>query len=163
MRDQFSEAVVREDNFRDDLTFYIKPESLVEIVRALSENDELDIRFLSDITSLDWYGHEEESGGRFEVIYNLYSLSHKQRLFLKVRLEGGDPVIATLCDLFAGANWMEREVFDLMGIVFEGHPNLTKILTPDDLVGHPLRRDFPLTWEQPVFNWNKDDPPEVIK
>lgn len=163
LQEQFSEAVIREENFRGELVFYVKPDSLVEIIHALHENDELDIKFLSDITSLDWFGHARESGGRFEVIYNLYSLSSKQRLFLKVRLEGDSPAITTLSDLFAGANWLEREVFDLMGIRFDGHPNLTKILTPDDLEGHPLRRDYPLTWEQPVFSWNKDDPPEVIK
>jgi NADH-quinone oxidoreductase subunit C len=58
---------------------------------------------------------------------------------------------------------MEREVWDLFGVNFEGHPEMTKILTPDELEGHPLRKDYPLTWEQPVFSWNKNDPPEVIK
>ncbi|NOY88850.1 MAG: NADH-quinone oxidoreductase subunit C [FCB group bacterium] len=159
----FSEAVIKEDDFRQQQSFYIKPEFLVEICEALLDDDDLDVKFLSDITSLDWLGHEEEKNGRFEVIYNLYSLSHHYRFFIKVRLDGKDPKIGSLTDLWAGANWLECEVFDLMGIYFEGHPHLTKILTPEDLEGHPLRKDFPLTWEQPVFNWNKGQPPEVIK
>jgi NADH-quinone oxidoreductase subunit C len=99
----------------------------------------------------------------FEVIYNLYSLSHRYRFFLKVRLPGDNPTIASLTHLWQGANWLEREVYDLMGIYFEGHPDLSKILTPDELEGHPLRKDYPLTYEMPQFSWNKDQPPEVIK
>ena len=160
---RFGDAIVREDIFRGDQSFYIKPEALMEICQALFGNDQLDVRYLVDITSVDWYGHPEEANGRFEVVYNLYSLKHKFRFFLKVRLPGDNPKISSLTDLFGAANWLEREVWDMMGIEFEGHPDLKRILTPDDFEGHPLRRDFPLTWEQPVFSWNKDDPPEVIK
>ncbi len=160
---RFADAVLKEDNFRNEDSYYIKPDALLEIVQTLYDNDEIDIKFLSDITSLDWLGHEKEKDGRFEVIYNLYSLTHKYRFFLKVLLPSDDPHIDTLTDIYAGANWMEREVFDLMGIKFDGHPDLKKILTADELEGHPLRKDFPLTYEVPRFSWNKDDPPEVIK
>jgi NADH-quinone oxidoreductase subunit C len=163
IRANFADAVVREDNFRNQQSFYIRAEELVHVCRALWEDPELDVRFLSDITSLDWLGHEEEKHGRFEVIYNLYSLRHKYRLFLKVRLGGDNPHIGTLSHIWAGANLMEREVWDMMGIVFDGHPDLTKLLTPDEFEGHPLRKDFPLTYEQPQFSWNKDEPPEVIR
>ena len=160
---RFADAVVKEDNFRNEQSFYIKPQYLVEVCQAILDESELDIRFLSDITSLDWLGHEQEKDGRFEVVYNLYSISHSYRFFIKVRLPEDNPTIGTLTNLWSGADWMEREAFDLMGINFEGHPNLTKILTADELEGHPLRKDFPLTYEEPQFNWNKDDPPEVIK
>ncbi|MFQ5498656.1 MAG: NADH-quinone oxidoreductase subunit C [Candidatus Zixiibacteriota bacterium] len=163
MNDEFGEAVIREDNFRSQQSFYIQPEQLVSICQALLDDPELDVKLLADITSLDWHGHEEEKNGRFEVVHNLYSLSNAYRFFLKVRLSGDNPRIASVSHIWAGANWMEREVWDMMGIVFEGHPNLTKILTPDELEGHPLRRDFPLTYEQPRFSWNKNDPPEVIR
>jgi NADH/F420H2 dehydrogenase subunit C len=163
MKANFADAIIREDDFRQQQSFYVKAEALVDICRALLDEPELDVKFLADITSLDWHGHAEEEAGRFEVIYNLYSLSHKYRFFLKVRLSAETPRVATLTDLWNGANWLEREVWDMMGIEFEGHPDLTKILTPDELEGHPLRRDFPLTWEQPQFSWNKNDPPEVIK
>lgn len=162
LNEHFGDEILGEDNFRDQQSFIIKPGCLMELVTSLYENPELDVKFLADITSVDWYKHAEESKGRFEVIYNLYSLRHSYRFFLKVRLSEDNPHIESLTPLWAGANWMEREVFDLMGITFDGHPDLTKILTADDLVGFPLRRDFPLTWEQPHFTWNKDDPPEVI-
>ena len=80
-----------------------------------------------------------------------------------MRLSAEKPEIQSLTPIWNGANWLEREVWDMMGISFIGHPDMTKILTPDDLEGHPLRRDFPLTWEVPQFSWNKDAPPEVIK
>ncbi len=163
LKSHFPDAVVSEDNFRDQQSFYIQPDQLMSIVQAIVENSDLDTRYLCDITSVDWLEQQEEKGGRFEVVYNFYSLSHKHRFFLKTMLPAEDPEIDSLTPLFNGANWMEREVWDLMGIKFTGHPNLTKILTPDELEGHPLRRDFPLTYEVPQFNWNKDDPPEVIK
>jgi NADH-quinone oxidoreductase subunit C len=163
LQSRFADSILREDDFRKQQSFYIKPEALVPICEALLENLELNVNFLADITSVDWLGHEEEMGGRFEVVYNLYSLTNKYRFFLKVVLPAEDPEIDSLTPLWNGANWMEREVWDMMGIKFTGHPDLTKILTPDDLEGHPLRRDFPLTYEVPKFSWNKNEPPEVIK
>ena len=161
---QCGDALVREETFRGDLSFFVTPEALPDLCQALYDETDLDVRFLKDITSVDWYGHPDEvSKGRFEVVYNLYSLRHKARFFVKVRLPEEKPEVASLTPLFGAANWLEREVWDLMGIVFTGHPDLTKILTPDDLEGHPLRRDYPLTYEQPRFSWNRDDPPEVIK
>ncbi|MEW6411502.1 MAG: NADH-quinone oxidoreductase subunit C [Candidatus Zixiibacteriota bacterium] len=163
LNSRFTEAIIREDNFRGQQSFYIKPEFLVEICQALLDDSQLKINYLSDITSLDWLNHPQEKDGRFEVVYNLYSLANHYRFFIKVRLPGENPRVASLTDLWSAADWMEREVYDLMGVVFEGHPNLTKILTPDELDGHPLRKDYPLTYEQPTFSWNKNDPPEVIK
>ena len=163
LQSRFADSIIREDDFRDQQTFYIKVDALVPICDALLDEDVLDVRFLADITSVDWIGHERESEGRFEVVYNLLSIKHTHRFFLKIHLPSDNPEIASLTHLWEGANWLEREVWDLMGITFTGHPDLTKILTPDDLEGHPLRRDFPLTWEQPRFSWNKDNPPEVIR
>ena len=163
LQEGFPDAILREDNFRQQQSFYITPESLMPMVQALADDTELDVRYLCDITSVDWLGNEEEMGGRFEVIYNLYSLTHCYRFFLKVMVPEDKPEIDSLIPLFSAANWLEREIWDMMGITFVGHPDLTKILTADDLDGHPLRRDFPLTYEQPRFTWNKDDPPEVIK
>lgn len=160
---KFSDSIIREDNFRGEQSFYIKPKSIFPICEALLENDGLDVKFLKDITAVDWLDHPQAENGRFEVIYNLYSLTQKYRFFLKVFLPEENPTITSLTGLWNGANWLEREVYDLFGITFEGHPDLTKILTPDELEGHPLRKDFPLTYEKPQFSWNIDNPPEVIK
>jgi NADH-quinone oxidoreductase subunit C len=162
--EQFGDAVLDHSEFRGDVSYTIKAERLTEICEALQGDARLDVKLLSDITCVDWLGDEqEEKKGRFEVVYNLYSIGHCYRFFLKVRLDTDDLRVSSLVDLWPGANWMEREVWDLFGIEFVGHPQLTKILTPDELEGHPLRKDYPLTWEQPQFSFNKDDPPEVIK
>lgn len=163
LNETFAEHVIGEDSFRNQLTFKIKADGLISICESLYDHEDFSFTFLADITSVDWYGHAEEENGRFEVFYNLYSIANKQRLFLKVRLPGDDPEISSLIGIWRGADWLEREVWDMMGIKFTGHPNLTKILTPDELEGHPLRRDYPLTWEKPQFSHNKDQPPEVIK
>ena len=159
----FKDAVIREDNFRDQQSFYIRKDYLLDICQALLDEQELGVKFLMDICSLDWLGCPEAEEGRFEIIYNFYSLKHKYRFFLKVRLPGDDPEIDSISTLWYCADWLEREVYDLMGIVFTGHPNLTKIVTADDLDGFPLRKDFPLTYEVPQFTFNKDEPPEVIQ
>jgi len=162
MRDNFGDGIVREDDFRGEQSFYIKKEYLVDVLKSLRDEEDLRFELLTDICSLDWLNDPEEAQGRFEVIYNLYSIKNKYRVLIKVRLSGENPEIDTVCELWLTANWLEREIWDLMGIRFSGHPDLTKIVTPDDLEGHPLRKDFPLTYEVPQFSWNKDDPPEVI-
>ncbi len=163
LKDNFSEALIREEEFRGDYSFYIRPEALYGVCEALQNSDDLDVKLLADVTAVDWLDHEKAEEGRFEIVYNLYSLSHQFRFFLKVHLPEESPTIRSLVDLWAGADWLEREVWDLFGIVFDGHPDMTKIVTPDELEGHPLRKDYPLTWEEPRFSWNKDKPPEVIK
>ncbi|UCC43089.1 MAG: NADH-quinone oxidoreductase subunit C [Candidatus Zixiibacteriota bacterium] len=161
LHSNFGDWIISEETFRDQQSIFIKPEALSPICRSLLEDETLGIRFLSDITSVDWLGHAREKDGRFEVVYNLYSLKYKYRFFLKVHLPADNPQIDSLTPLWEGANWMEREVWDMMGITFIGHPDLTRILNPEDMEGHPLRRDYSLTWEQPQFTWNKDRPPEI--
>ena len=158
----FADDVIREDIFRDQQSFYIKPEALFALCQAFLDDPDLGVRYLADITAVDWLDHEEEMGGRFEIVYNLYSLPNQYRFFLKAILPAENPEVASLTPLWNGANWLEREVWDLMGIKFAGHPELTRILTPDDMEGHPLRRDYQQVYEVPQFTWNKDNPPEVI-
>lgn len=163
LNSNFAGLIIKEEKFRGDLSFYIKKEALLQICQSIQEDSEFDFNLLADITSVDWLNHQNSQLGRFEVSYNLYSLKHKFRFFIKVQLDEDNPEIDSVIDIWAGANWMEREVYDMMGIEFVGHPDLRKILTPDELDGHPLRRDYPLTWEHPKFTWNLEDPPEIIK
>jgi NADH-quinone oxidoreductase subunit C len=100
----------------------------------------LQFTFLSDITAVDKFPLEP----RFELNYHLLSLEYRKRIRLKVRIPGDDPVIDSVTSIWPAANWHEREAFDLMGIRFEGHPDLTRILMPDDWEGYPLRKDYPV-------------------
>lgn len=112
-----------------------------ELLRATAEFCRASLKFdyLSDATSVDRFPVEP----RFELNYHLVSISNKTKLRLRTRVGGADPVVDSLVPVWPGAGWLEREIFDLMGIRFDGHPDLRRILLPDDWEGYPLRRDFP--------------------
>jgi NADH-quinone oxidoreductase subunit C len=125
---------------REEMTIYIDRASLHEACAILRDDAECAFNFLSDVTCVDWYPAEP----RFEVIYHLLSISKKERVRLKVRLDSASPAVESLTPLWPGANYFEREVFDLFGIRFTGHPYLRRLLMPEDWDGHPLRRDYPV-------------------
>lgn len=125
---------------RDELTVWIKREFLIEASTFLRDHAELKFNFLSDVTCVDWFPSEP----RFEVSYHLLSISRKKRLRLKVRLRGDDTRVRSVISVWPSCNFFEREVFDLFGIQFEGHPFLRRIMMPDDWQGHPLRKDYPV-------------------
>lgn len=125
---------------RDELTIWVERTGLREACRALKDNRELDYNALMDVTCVDWYPNSP----RFEVVYHLFSTSTKQRVRLKVKLAAFDSSVDSLVPLWAGANFFEREVFDLFGIRFDGHPNLKRIMMPEGWDGHPLRKDYPV-------------------
>jgi NADH-quinone oxidoreductase subunit C len=119
---------------------------LLEVCRFLRDNPQTKFEQLSDVTCVDYlnYPESDDVAGRFGVIYSLLSLSHNHRLWLKVFVDDPNPAIPSLTALWPGANWTEREVFDMFGISFSGHPDLRRILTPDGFRDHPLRKDYPL-------------------
>ena len=121
-------------------TVSIKKGSLLDVCRFLHDDPELYFDFITDICSVDFIGHEE----RFEVVYHFYSVRHNHRIRIKARAPENDAVIDSLCPIWKGANWLEREVYDLMGISFIGHPDMRRILMPEDFAGHPLRKDYPI-------------------
>ncbi|MGA9389498.1 MAG: NADH-quinone oxidoreductase subunit C [Candidatus Sulfotelmatobacter sp.] len=125
---------------RDEMTIYIDAPHIREACGLLRDSPDCAFNYLSDVTCVDWYPAEP----RFEVIYHLLSISHKERLRLKVRLDSASPVVESLTPVWPGANYFEREVFDLFGIRFAGHPYLLRILMPEDWEGHPLRKDYPV-------------------
>ncbi len=142
----FPEEIVNSGVFRNELTLLVKKESVVEVARFLKENKELDFDFLSDLCGVDRVEHD----GVFEVVYHLYSIHKNHRLRLKARLSSDNPCVSTVITVWKTADWHERETFDMFGIRFDGHPDLRKILTPDDFEGHPLRKDYPLDGRQPA-------------
>ncbi len=162
LKEKFGDAIIAESEFRGQLSLETNKDNLFDLCSSLKSNGELDFAFLMDVCAIDWLGQDEEANGRFEVFYNLYSLKNKFRLFIRVRLSGNDAEIDSLTSIWHSANWLEREVYDMFGIEFTGHPNLIKIVTADELKGHPLRKDFSLTYETPQFSHNKNEPPEVM-
>ena len=118
---------------------------------------ETNYNYLSDITAFDRLDIMDEDEPRFEVIYNLYSMGTFGRFRLKAQVDEDDPAIDTVEGVWPNANWVEREVFDMFGITFNNHSDLRRILMPDDWVGHPLRKDFPLGGEEVEFSHNVRD------
>ncbi|MEP9411059.1 MAG: NADH-quinone oxidoreductase subunit C [Candidatus Brocadia sp.] len=142
----FPEAVAGLNIFRDELTLIVKKNCIVDIARFLKENEELDFNFLSDICGVD----RVETDDVFEVVYHLYSIQKNHRVRLKVSVPPDEPCIPTVTGVWRTADWHERETYDMFGIKFDGHPDLRKILTPEDFEGHPLRKDYPLDGRQPA-------------
>lgn len=137
---KLSSYIFKEEAINSNIpTYFIKSEGIFTVVKALKEDKDLQFTYLNDLTAIDWLGKKTP---RFEVCYLLRSPSHF-RIRLKVPLEEGETV-PSLVPLFKGANWPEREVFDLFGIEFANHPQMERILLPDNFQGHPLRKDYPL-------------------
>jgi NADH-quinone oxidoreductase subunit C len=164
-------SVRRVTSLADELAYEVDPPELLAVCRKLRDTPGLKFEMLVDLAGLDYlhYGRDEwqtvtatHSGfsrgrvartsapdpnmaGRFAVVYHLLSITHNQRLRLRVKCpDAGEPVVDSVIDVWAGANWFEREAFDLFGILFRGHPDLRRILTDYGFIGHPFRKDFPL-------------------
>lgn len=145
IKTKFSEALIDVGVFRNELTLVVKKEYITEIARFLKEDKELDFSFLSDLCGVD----RIETDNVFEVVYHLYSIQKNHRVRLKSPLPSKEPRISTVTNVWKTANWHEREAYDMFGIIFDGHPDLRKILTPDEFEGHPLRKDYPVDGRQP--------------
>src|ERR1022692_765428 len=135
-----AEAVTGVKFDREEMTIYIDRDHIREACVVLKEDPACPFNFLSDVTCVDWYPAEP----RFEVVYHLLSIPEKERVRLKVRLDSASPAVESLTSVWPGANYFEREVFDLFGVRFTGHPYLRRILMPEDWEGHPLRKDYPV-------------------
>jgi len=149
----YSERIIELYSFRGDLNVVAHAKDIQELCRFLKTDPDLKYDFLSCITAADYLGIREK---RFEVVYVLFSISNRYRVILKTRIDENEE-IPTLTSIWSTANWQEREIFDMFGIKFSGHPNLKRILMDDDWVGYPQRKDFPVTYEVPNFSFNKDE------
>lgn len=133
-------SVEGSNEFRDDLTIEVKKDDIVRVCEFLTSDPDLAFDMVIDLCGVDMYRPE----GRFEVIYTLYSLKNKSYLRLKVKVDEADPVVPTVTGVWSGANWHERETFDMFGIRFTGHPDLRRMYMPEEYEYYPLRKDFPL-------------------
>lgn len=139
LREKFAASVLDVREFRGEVTVTVKREDIVEICSFLKSS--LAYNLCTDVTAVDYLGKQDP---RFMMVYNLYSIPHKDRLRVKAGVPESDCTIDTVSCVWNSANWLEREVYDLMGVTFNGHPDLRRILMTDDWVGHPLRKDYPL-------------------
>jgi NADH-quinone oxidoreductase subunit C len=130
---------------RDSGQFWVRlpPERLLDVMRFLRDDPRTRFEQLCDLTCVD-YLNFPDAQDRFGVIYSLLSLTHNHRLWVKVFVNDPDPAVPSVTSIWKGAEWMEREVYDLFGITFTGHPDLRRILLPESFVDHPLRKDYPL-------------------
>ena len=180
VNDRFPAAVKASHSYRGDATVIVSREFLLEVARTLKEDPAFQMNFLMDLTAVDFstFGTKPSpaffaSSGvavnppseipdedpwpgppgpaRFFVVYHFFSLPLKHRLRLEVPVEEADPEVDSLSSLWGGADWLEREVWDMFGIRFRGHQNLKRILMYQEFVGHPLRKDYPVNKRQPLM------------
>lgn len=145
LKNRMPDAILSEVNFMDEVTLQVKKEHLKEILRYL-KNSEAQFEVLMDLTGVDYIVPFK----RTKVVYWLHNPYDYQRIRITVFVER-DETLPSVCDLWEGADWYERELYDLFGVKFEGHPDLKRILMPDDWKGHPLRKDYALTEEAVEF------------
>ncbi len=145
---RFPKAVVSSHDWRGDDTVVLRRERLVEVARFLKHDDAMRFDLPIDVCGVDYLGWREP---RFDVVYHLMSLTKRARIRLKVQLDEPDLHVPTLTGVYKGVDWFEREAFDMYGIVFDGHPDLRRILTYPEFEGHPLRKDYPQRGYQPLM------------
>jgi NADH-quinone oxidoreductase subunit C len=143
-------AVIETHAERGDATAIVTPARLVETLRFLRDDPGTAFDMLMDLAAVDYLKYPGRNGPRFEVVYHLYSLSRGKRLRIKVGVDAAAPEVPSAIAIWPAANWMEREVWDLYGIRFAGHPDLRRILLYDEFEGHPLRKDYPKERRQPL-------------
>lgn len=149
----FPNDVLDVDVFRGDTTVVVSRDVIVDVMRLLKDDGGLEFNFLAVLTAVDYFPQEP----RYVVAYRLYSMTNNTYLGLRVPVPGDDAEISTIESVFPNANWHEREVYDMFGITFAGHSDLRRILMPHDWEGHPLRKDYPLGYEEVQFTFNFDE------
>lgn len=146
IREQFAESIIEAHSQLGQDTVIVTRSALLELASFLKTDPELNFNVLMDVTAVDYFKRKP----RFEVVYHFFSLSNKLRLRVKVPVGEQNPEVDTLSSLWSSADWYEREVFDMFGIRFRGHPDLRRILMYPEFQGHPLRKDYPIAKRQPL-------------
>jgi NADH-quinone oxidoreductase subunit C len=153
LREEFGSAIKEVDTFRDQRALEIDRDALIPLCQRLRDHEAWSFNFLAALTAVDYWPQEP----RFAVVYQLLSIPNKVFLGLRVLLAGDDAHLPTLEGIYPNANWHEREVYDMFGITFDGHSDMRRILMPHDWEGHPLRKDYPLGYEEVQFSFNYDE------
>ncbi|MFC1563808.1 NADH-quinone oxidoreductase subunit C [candidate division KSB1 bacterium] len=142
---EFPDSFLRIEEFRDEMTLVVRKNDILDIMKYLKESRETAFDFLVDVAGVDYLKYKGDE--RFAVVYHLYSYTYMTRLRIRAWVPEDDLNISSMMSLWKTADWQEREIFEMFGINFEGHPDLRKLLLPDDFNGFPLRKDYPLQGE----------------
>jgi NADH-quinone oxidoreductase subunit C len=140
------------EEFRGEAHVFVRAEQIVDVITALRDTHGFEL--MSALTAVDYWPQEEP---RFHVIYQMTSVTENLSVQVRVPVAATRSVVPTVSGVFASANWREREIWDMFGIRFDGHPDLRRILMPGDWEGHPLRKDYPLGYEEPQFTFNFEE------
>lgn len=146
LKKNFQGSIVESHQNFGDETVVVERKNIFEVLRFLRDCPDSQFDLMLDICGVDYLGKDP----RFEVVYHLYSLSKKARIRVRTRIPESDPVLQSVISLWKAADWFEREVFDMFGVIFDGHPNLKRLLMWNEFKGHPLRKDYPLDKRQPI-------------
>ena len=144
-----------------DSVLFVGAERIHDIAKYLKNDPDLNFDYLSNITGADYLNEEREP--RFEVVYELHSIEKNHSIRIRVGLDEEDPTIPTVSDLWKGAHYPERELFDMFGFNVEGHTNLSRLIMPEEWEGNPLRKDYPLTIEDVTFSHNREFKQDLVK
>ncbi len=144
IEEKFTGQVLGTVSYADQVGVMLKKDMIKDICLYLRDEPSIRMDHLADLTAVDFSAYPGDTGPRFEVVYNMISTVHRHRIRLKVRVPEDDAKIDSVSSVWNTANWHERETYDLMGVRFDGHPDLRRILLPEDWVGHPLRKEYPL-------------------
>ncbi len=145
LKEAFGGDIIQVTECAGQVAVIVRRDRIVDILRFLHDDGELLFDHLADLTAVDWSGKKTP---RFEVVYNLFSIRYKRYLRIKAQVPEEDPRIDSVTCIWKTANWLERECYDMFGIIFEGHPDLRRLIMPEDWQGHPLRKDYPLFLEE---------------
>jgi NADH-quinone oxidoreductase subunit C len=144
-----------------DAVIFVAPDNLQTVAAFLKDEPSLKFDYLSDVCGVDYLLEEREP--RFEAVYLLYSIDHQHSIRVRVGIEEENPSVPTVSEVWKGALYPEQELFDMFGINIEGHPKMERLIMPKEWVGHPLRKDYPLTTETIAFSHNRDFKSELVK
>jgi len=148
LKENFSTSILEINTNNGDAFVLVEKKQIIPILTFLKNDSELDYNMLIDLSAVDYLKHPVKKAERFEIVYQLYSLTKNHKIRIKVSIEMKDLCVDSATSLWKSANWAEREVFDMFGIKFNGHPNLRRILTHHEFIGHPLRKDYPIKKRQ---------------
>ena len=156
-----TDAIKNTDLPQGDAVIFVSPDDLQKVAAFLKDDPSLKFDYLADICGVDYL--IEERDPRFEAVYLLYSIDHKHSIRVRVGIDEDEPSVPTVSEQWKGALYPEQELFDMFGINIEGHPRNERLIMPKEWVGHPLRKDYPLTTETVAFSHNRDFKSELVK